>query len=431
VKPGTALLSSAAAERAFPASAPRVGRSWGTSHLRRLTRTDLDAVVAVMPAWLHHRAWQPPEGADTGLLWEFIERHGLGGALGALAADDLVPPGEIADLAMDRYLSNAIYYERARRTCRKVCGAAKQAGQPVLGLKGPALAAQAYGGDGGIRAFSDIDLWTVSRSGVFKLLDLLGARVTEDTDLEGPLRRIRAPGAIVASLDGWDIEIRYPTPEPTDPMLELLAGCDLGSHLPDDGWLAAPDPARHLLVLLLHMSWYHYFSRFVWFLDLAALVSRRREEIDFDWLLHESRRLHAANLLAVAARFCRERIDPEFPEFPLARAAWNFGFLSRTASPGVVASGRFSLDQRNFASRSRVLWFRIMRHFLLSDPPARSLPGAPPERWMIATLVWAFRLTARPARFLARCVVSFLVHPAARLTAWISGLPAITTGGEL
>jgi hypothetical protein len=383
-----------------------------------------------MPAWLHHRNWSPPEGADAGLLWEFIERHGLGGALGALVADGLVPPGELAELAIDRYLSNSVHCERARHTCRRILAAAKKVGLPVLNLKGPVLAGQAYG-DAGIRAFSDIDLWTVSRTGIFKLLDVLDARLIEDSDLGGPIRRIRAPGAILATLDGWEIEVRYPTPEPTDPMLELLAEFASGCWPPNDGWLAAPDPSRHLLVLLLHMSWYHYYSRFVWFLDLAALVSRRRDEIDFDWLLHQTRRLNAANLLGVAARFCRQHIDPAFPEFPLERAAWNYGFLSLTADARTIASGKFSLHQRNTVSLSRILWFRVLRHFLLSDPPARYLADSAPRRWIVATIAWSFRLTGRRLKTAIGWLASLLLYPAARLTAWISSATARTTGGEL
>jgi hypothetical protein len=412
------------------ASTPHAGRSWETSHLRRLCRTELDTVVGVMPAWLHHRQWLPPAGANDGLLWEFIERHGLGGALGALVADGLVPPGELADLAIDRYLSNSVHCERAQHTCRKILAAAKEVGLPVLNLKGPVLAGQAYG-DTGIRAFSDIDLWTVSRTGIFKLLDALDARVTEDSDLGGPLRRIRAPGAVLATLDGWEIEIRYPTPEPTDPMLQLLAEFHSSCWPPDDGWLAAPDPSRHLLVLLLHMSWYHYYSRFVWFLDLAALVSRRRAEIDFDWILHETRRLHAANLLGVAARFCRQHIDPSFPEFPLDQAAWNYGFLSRTADADTIASGRFSLHQRNIVSLSRILWFRVLRHILLSDPPPRSLADSPPGRWIVATIAWSFRLTGHRLKTVIGRLASLVLFPAARMTALISSAPARTDGGEL
>lgn len=425
MRPAMAVHRSPQPRSPLPPLKPRAGRSWETSHLRQLTRAELDAVVGVMPAWLHHRNWRPPEGADVGLLWEFTERHGLGGALGSLVADGLVPPGEVGDLAIDRYLSNSVHCERARHTCRKILAAAQDIGLPVLNLKGPVLAGQAYG-DAGIRAFSDIDLWTVSKSCIFKLLGALGARLIEDRDLGGPIRRIRAPGAILAALDGWEIEIRYPTPEPTDPMLELLAGFDSGCWPPDDGWLAAPDPSRHLLVLLLHMSWYHYYSRFVWFLDLAALVSRRRAEIDFDWLLHEARCLNAANLLAVAARFCRQHIDPAFPEFPLDRAAWNYGFLSLTADARTIASGRFSLHQRNTASLSRILWFRVLRHFLLSDPPVRYFADSAPRRWIVATIAWSFRLTGRRLKTPIGWLASLLLYPAARLTAWISSATART-----
>jgi len=430
VRPKVALHRPLPPRSPLPACKPSAGHSWETSHLRQLTRAELDAVVGVMPAWLHHRNWYPPEGADAGLLWEYIERHGLGGALGSLVADGLVPPGELADLAIDRYLSNSVHCERARHTCRRILAAAKEVGLPVLNIKGPVLADQAYG-DAGIRAFSDIDLWTVSRTGIFKLVDVLNARLIEDSDLAGPIRRIRAPGAILATLDGWEIEVRYPTPEPTDPMLELLAEFDSSSWRLDDGWLAAPDPSRHLLVLLLHMSWYHYYSRFVWFLDLAALVSRRWAEIELDWLLHEARRLNAANLLGIAARFCRQHIDPAFPEFPLDRAAWNYGFLSLTADAPTIASGRLSLHQRNTVSLSRILWFRVLRHFLLSDPSARYLADSAPRRWIVATIAWSLRLTGRRLKTATGWLASLPLYFAARLTAWISSAPARTTGGEL
>jgi hypothetical protein len=396
--------------------------------LRPLERAELDAVVAVMPCWLHRREWRPPQGADVRLLWEYIDRQGLGGALGALAAENLAPPGEWSELAKARYFSNLVHSERARRTCRRILTAARDLALPIANLKGPVLANQAYG-DPGIRAFSDLDLWARSRADALKLLGALECRVTEESDLKGPIRRLRSPGCMQAALDGWEIEIRYPSGEATDPMIDLLNRYDPALSSPDGDCLAAPHPAWHMVLLVLHMSWYHYYSRLVWFLDLAALVSRRRSQMDFDWILEESRRLHAGNLIGTASRFCRENIDPSFPAFPLDPAAWNYRFLSLASAPATIVRGKFSLHQRTPWKRARVLWFRIMRYFLLSDPPRRYLADRPPERWMVANIVRAFRLSGSSMQFAANAIVGLLIHPLARLTAWVSAMQTTSPGG--
>jgi hypothetical protein len=142
--------------------------------------------------------------------------------------------------------------------------------------------------------------------------------------------------------------------------------------------------------------------------------------MDFERIIRESRRLHATNLIGVASRFCRENIDPSFPNFPLDQAAWNYRFLRRVTDSGTIARGRFSLHQRTVGRMSYVLWYRIMRYFLLSDPPLKYHPGFPPERWMIATIIRSFRLTGSLMRFMARAIVILVFYPLARLTAWIS-----------
>jgi hypothetical protein len=407
-------------------AAANIRTSWETSYLRPLTRIELDSIVAIMPAWLHRREWQPPSGADVRLLWEYIDRHGLAGALGALSAADLVPPGELAERAKGRYFSNMVHCERAMKQCRKIVAAARDLGLPIVNFKGPALAEQAYG-DLGVRAFSDLDLWTASRDDVFKLLAALGARITDDSDRKGPIRRMRAPDRISATLDGWELEIRYPAGESTDPMLDLLNRYPAAAPPTGDDCLGAPNPAWHLLLVILHMSWYHYSSRFVWYLDLAALAARRRREIDFEWVLQECRRLRATNLMGLASRFCRENIDPSFPEFPLDPAAWNYKFLCLVSNPRTIACGRFSLHQRTTSKMYYTLWFRTMRHYLLSDPPPRYLPNFPPESWMIATITRSFRVTGALSHYAARLIVGWVAYPLARFSAWI--LTVRTPGG--
>jgi hypothetical protein len=402
----------------------KVGQTAKIYSLRPLSRIELDALVAIMPSWLHRRPWCLPEGADVPLFWKYVDRQGLGGALGALAVANLMPVCELGELAKRRYFSNMLYCEKARNTCRKILAAARKHDIPIVNFKGPVLAQQAYA-DPGIRAFADLDLCARSRADVLNLLEALGATIDEDSEHTGIVRRTRAPGCVLATFDGWEIEIRYPAREATDPMLDLLYRYDYGSNPPEDDCFASPDPAWHLVLLVLHLSWYHYYSRFVWFLDLAALVSRSRKQMDFEWVFQESKRLHAANLIALASRFCRMNIDPSFPEFPVNSAAWNYRFLSLATNPRVIASEKFSLHQRTIWRLMFILWLRMIRFFLLADPPLRYLPDCQPERWMVATIVLGGRSTGTVARLAVGLVVNLLLRPLARLSAPIARM----TGG--
>jgi hypothetical protein len=404
----------------MPVSASRPSRD--TSQLRRLSALELSALVGVMPAWLHRRKWIPPEGGDKNLLWKYIDSHGLGGAMGGLATAGLVADEEITPRALDRYLSNSLHYESARRTCGRIARTANELGVPVLNLKGPALAAQAYG-DTGIRAFSDIDLWTNSRSGLLRLLHALDSRIVQDNDLLGAVRRTRSPGNIQATVDRWEIEARYPTARPSDPMLELLYKLGPEHWREEEGWLTAPDPSMHLLILVYHMAWYHYFSRFIWFLDVATLVSRRRDEIDLDWVQFQARQLNTVNVLGIVSLFCRQHIDEEFPRFPLDTTAWNFPFLYLTVDTSVIAAERFSLNQRHLYYLVRTLWYRINRLFLLSDPPKGRLLDSRPLYWLTSSIVWGLRGPGRIMFAFFRVLALLLLYPAARLTGWITQKP--------
>jgi hypothetical protein len=376
-----------------------------------------------MPAWLHRRKWIPPDGCDKDLLWNFIDSQGLGGALGGLASAGLVADEEISPRALNRYLSNSLHFESARRTCGRIARTANELSVPVLNLKGPALAAQAYG-DTGIRAFGDIDLWTNSRSGLLRLLRALDSQIVQDNDLLGPIRRSRSPGAILATVDRWEIEARYPTARPTDPMLELLFELGPEHWREEEGWpLAVPDPSMHLLILVYHMAWYHYFSRFIWFLDVATLVSRRRDEIDLDWVQFQARRLNTVNVLGMVALFCRQHIDEEFPRFPIDTTAWNFRFLNLTVDTSVIASERFSSNPRRLYSLVRVLWYRLNRLFLLSDPHKGRLRDSRPLYWLTSALFWGLHGTGRTMFAVLRLPAWLLFYPAARLTGWITQKP--------
>jgi hypothetical protein len=171
------------------------------------------------------------------------------------------------------------------------------------------------------------------------------------------------------------------------------------------------------------MSWYHYFSRFIWFLDMAALVSRRRDEIDLDWVQFQARRLNTVNVLGIVSLFCRQHIDEQFPKFRLDTAAWNFRFLNLTADTSVIAAERFSLHQRGLYSLARILWFRASRHFLLADPPKGRLLDSRPLYWLAATIAWGLHWTGRTMFAFFRLLAWLLLYPPARLTGKITQKP--------
>jgi hypothetical protein len=369
-----------------------------------------------MPAWLFKRAWTPPDGADGPRLWEYIDRHGLGGALGALATEGYVGEHNIAELARDRYLSNSLHYDRAKLLCRRVSLAANRAGARLLNFKGPVLTSQAYD-DSGVRGFSDIDLWSDSRAGLLSLIAESGAQVIEDCDQAGLVRRIRGPGCIRVELGGWEIEARYPTTHATDPMLQVLSELNLSNWPAGTGSIAVPDPSRHLLILLYHTAWYHYFSRFIWFLDIAAMVVRQKDQIDLDWIGHQVRRLGTTNALGAVSAFCRTYIDPEFPSFPLHRDAWNARFVRITCDPGMIASGRFSLQQSGPIHAFRILGLRSLRHYLLADPYEGSLLKAPSFQWLRATLAWGTPNIGKRTGFVLSAIIAAFLYPFARVVA--------------
>lgn len=389
-------------------------RTWQVTQLPTLSGTELRAVIDVMPAWLFKRAWTLPDGTDSSRVWEYIDRHGLGGALGALAVEGYVREQNIAELARDRYLSNSLHFERAKLVCRQMSLAANKSGARLLNFKGPVLASQAYD-DSGVRAFSDIDLWTDSRTGLLSLIAESGAQVIEDCDQAGLVRRIRGPGCITAALGGWEIEARYPTPNATDPMLQVLSELDTSNWPAASGSITAPDPSRHLLILLFHTAWYHYFSRFIWFLDIAALVLRQKDQIDLDWIGYQVRRLGTTNVLGAASAFCRTYIDPQFPSFPLDQHAWNVRFVRITCDPIMIASGRFSLQQSGPINAFRILSLRSLRHYLLADPHEGSLLKAPSFRWLRATLARGAPSIGKQTRFVLSAIMAALLYPFARV----------------
>ncbi len=316
--------------------------SWYITDLSRFSRLEQEALIDLPGAWYQHRELKIPSGCDVELLWKYIDAHGLGGAAGHLAVSGLIGSEELSEHARHRYFSNILHHERARKVCCTIGARSRELNIPCVLMKGPILTKQAYE-DPGVRAFGDIDLYVRTEDEANRLLDALEGRSTDRREATTFLKRMREPGKFKAEVDSFEVEASFLTKFLTDPILEFFARNKEKVYrvATEDECLESPDVGMHLVLLLLHMGVNHFCSRFIWFLDLAALIRKNRSAFDFDWVEHELGQLEMKNFAASVLDSCRKNIDPAI-EFPIAfEKNWNSTFLYRMNHPLVVARSPF------------------------------------------------------------------------------------------
>jgi hypothetical protein len=295
----------------------------------------------------------------------------------------------------------------------------------VLFVKGPALVDQGYGDDG-LRGFSDLDLFTGSADEARRLANSCGARVLIDSERQGLCSEIWDSGRMVAELEGWTVEIRFPVAGWRGPLFDLFPNGDLPEQVWTATGLPAPRAEWHFLFLLHHLMMHHFFGRFIWFLDLGMLVRRQGPNLDWDWVVRESGRLAMGEGLAAAASFCRRHVDPGFPEVPpVSGEAWNHAFIHHLVQPLVIASSERNKQQASGLGRVWAVLHGASSYFLLADAPATGRPWeGPGGQWTTARVrcALASRWRGKWGTWLAcrlSTVALWLVYPLARLLAWI------------
>lgn len=346
------------------------GKSWQTSHLPKLNDQESQAILDIMHAWFHQKDYHAPPSYNWGVLWEYLDRHGLSGLTGSLCLDDLghFPP-EIEELANQRYFTNVLYYEQVKNCLSQVQAAARNLAIPTIVLKGPALIFQGYG-DPGTRSFSDIDVFIDSLDSFYLLQKQLDATLSKDTLQHSWLGKMGESDCASFFLEGWEHEFRFPLDPPAEPMYDILLGnSETLQIIPknrDD--IINPDPSIHLVFLIQHMAVHHLFSRFFWFLDLAVLVRHNSDRMDFDRVERELDRIGQTNAAAVASEFCRKHIDPSFPVFKTKLPAWNFSILKSLAEPKSIADGRYGVYHKKIWDRFLAYFFAMMSFYFVEDP---------------------------------------------------------------
>lgn len=355
-------------DTAFPVETK--DRSWATSHLEDLTSNELNALVLLLKAWYHRQPWMPDRPFRSSLLWEYIDRHGLGGMLGSVLMDQQDRPDDLFILARNRYFSNMLYFEQAKNCCLEIQRQAEALSIPLAFIKGPVLADEAYQ-DVGLRSFADIDLMVPSRDDGYRLAAALGVDIRSDGRRAGIVNKVRNPARLTLVLANWEVEIRYPLQELRDPLYLLIGRLDFSDlHKTSEG-IYAPAPEWHIAFLVLHMATYHYFSRFVWFLDLAAVMRSIHGRLDWNKLTCMVSELAMNNQMAAVSHFCRNHIDGRFPQFYPVTDSWNYPFVRHLVRVPVIASGRYNKQHEKLRKWIFAYLFSMSHLFLMTDPPVK------------------------------------------------------------
>lgn len=351
-------------------------KSWKTSHFPKLDGREIQFLLDLMYAFYHEQDIVAGSNLNWPILWEYIDRQGLGGVLGSLALDDLIQiPDAVEQQASRRYFSTQMHFAQAQRCCYLVQKAAFDLDIPVIVMKGPALVAQAYP-DTGVRQFSDIDLFAHSLADVKRLCSRLEAIEIKSSAKQGFFERLGESECCSYRLHNWELEFRYPVEPPGEPMFSMLsrhreALIQIPKRQED---ILLPDPDLHFVFLIQHMAIHHLLSRFFWFLDIAMFL-RQNSTLDLEKIEGELARFGQLNIASVVTRFCNENIDHSLPVFKERQKAWNLPVMQSFAKPENICSGKYGIYHQGWRAKWYAYLVGVVSFYLVADGSIFSIIG--------------------------------------------------------
>jgi len=269
--------------------------------------------------------WDPALRPATGEVpWaevlDLVEGSNVAPAVYA-AARDMAMPAEVREALEQAFFRSAAANTRCLHQLAGVWDALSRTGAPLLLLKGAALAETLYG-DPGLRTIGDIDLLIPAehvRGCRDALLDL-GYRPTQ---LE------EQPGSLLETSN----QEAFEPPPPYRTLVELhwhIVDVPYYMHRIPVAWFwdnseAAEiagrpfrvlNPEANLVYLPSHLAFHHRFQRLHSLFDLALLIARRGEEVDWARVAAAAR---SFELLAVL-RETLDRLARSWPALPLDEA---------------------------------------------------------------------------------------------------------------
>jgi Uncharacterised nucleotidyltransferase len=189
----------------------------------------------------------------------------------------------------------------------------RAAGMEALVVKGPALSARAYG-DASIRQYEDVDLLVRQRD-LTRFSELM---ISSGYESKVPLSAIasgKIPGEYVFRWPNSNRRIElhteqtlryFPRPLPVEEFLGRKIFLSFDGHTVPA--LCAED---ELLLDCIHSA-KHFWERFMWIADVAALVSRQ-ENFDWDRAFSTARQVGAKRMLSLGLLLAAETFHVKLP----------------------------------------------------------------------------------------------------------------------
>lgn len=355
--------------------------SWLADHLTKPDAPLVQDLLNLMNAWLHSEPWVPSRKTDIQLLWQYIELQGLGGIAGKLAMDGKIDSDFLDIRGSERYLSNAAQHARAMKVCKKITSALYTLGMPAAVMKGPSLAELVYQ-DGGIRAYSDIDLFMDSENSVYALVRLLSGEIIRKP--QNRHHRFADCVKIDTRIDRWLCEFTVPSKHPAEPVYELmnryLERIVKTADAEGPSVENRADPTIHMVYLIVHMVIGHFYSRYIWFVDLEMMYRRYASDIDFGEILSILSQLSLTEAASIAIEFCRDKLKSQMPGLIPPKKSKMTRLHTLCTQPSAITIRRYSLDHLD---GKKVLYNYLMvccKFFLLTDRD-KPLFSSPAVQW--------------------------------------------------
>ncbi|MFT3807508.1 nucleotidyltransferase family protein [Arenimonas sp.] len=308
-------------------------------------------------------------GLDASRLIELAKAHGLRPLLFRHIERSLGP-------ALPRDLFSTLWVHQEQLTAKNrrmrdelltIVDLFEREGIPVLPLKGPVLALQAYG-DLSLREFGDLDLLVPPsrRTQARRLLAERGyvsffpiSAAAERALLDSPAHyHIALKRDLMVELH-WKTDAEFAVEPAGDAAWwESLERTRIG-----DTEVRCLAPHEQLLALCLHGSKHHW-SSLHWLVDINELL-KTHPDLDWDWILGRARGLGATKRLALGIRLLRDQLHWVPPP---RVGSWLDGQTSIARLADEIASDWFELPARQLGT-----WPRLRRNLSLYETLPRRL----------------------------------------------------------
>jgi hypothetical protein len=342
-------------------------------------------LIAATRAVLEGNVSPDLEALTSGLLdWGWILRRAENERLGALLHVVLSPlgiPAPIKNRLRSAWVSGRRQYLLGSQQLTRVLAVFGQEGAPVIPLRGPALADLLYR-DPGLRPFTDLDL-LVREADVPRALSLLsglgyrhmeaGLSLTHELTWRHAASFVaEAPEEIPIDLHWGMVDYPGVVPAAAIPPQDLWDWAARVEGPYGVRWELCPEDL--LIYLALHLAVHHALSGLIWQIDLALLIHRYADTLDWNTVIERAGRWRIRGPVFFALREVRDHLQAAVP-------AW---VLDRLRPGGLRATLFDWLCQRGQGDRERLDYLVPLLVMDRGADMLRALTSAavPPASWL-------------------------------------------------